>query len=202
MPLDQREQVTSTSPAPVVLGTFVVDGKPVGPPVPMRVVERSFTPLSPEPEHIRGSYSFGVDFAAGGELVHGFRLSTIESLPGGGTVTSWTNEEARYLVIVDELRIQAGAGIPRGALVFLEPGIGSTQEQVDAAERNAVELGAVAVRKLPAREQGTGAAPAAAPAGQDLTLREAVDQALAKLPPDVRAGAARRADGFLSAEKV
>lgn len=130
----------------------------------------------------------------------GFSLLLTEELPGGGAVHWYANDGARYLVIVDELRMKFGAGIPKGALVYVDPPEGASEAECEAATRAAKGMGAQAVKVLPTSQKGTGAAPQADSQAADMGIREAVDVALEAVPADVREGARARADQFLSEE--
>jgi len=139
-----------------------------------------------------------------GETYRGFRSIGVVKLSGGAVVERWVNEGARQIVVVDELRAKHGASIPPGAIVLIEPGADTTQEEVAHAAEQAGLLGAAKVAVLPARVRGVGEK-AALPMidhEADPTVREAVEIALQRVPEDVREGARRRTDLFLSQEKL
>lgn len=163
--------------------------------------EKSFTKQAKDPAACSNCGKGPHPFCAVEEARTGFSLLMSEELPGGGVVHWYANEGARYLVIVDELRMKAGAGIPKGALVYVDPPEGATEAECDAAERAAKGMGAQAVKVLPASQKGTGgAAEMESKPVADVGIREAVDQALEAVPADVREGARARADQFLSEE--
>lgn len=136
--------------------------------------------------------------------LHGFRPAGSTKLAGGAIVERWVNDGARWLVVVDELRLKAGAGIPAGSIVLVEPGVDTTPEEVAKAERNAAEMGAAKVVVLPARVRGVGEKGALPVFDReaDPTVREAVEIALQRVPEDVREGSRALTDKFLSQEKL